>query len=145
MRRLLLGLLLAMGLAATAYAQGTQPIAGIAAGAVSYAYNSLASDNSTLIKGSPGNVYQVIAVNTTGTIYYLKFYDKKTAPTCGTDTVKFIAAIPFGQSSSGGGFSIQIPVGVSFFTGLGFCITANAAFNDDTSAATGITLDVIYK
>ena len=107
--------------------------------------NSANTTNATLIKGSIGNVYAIIAINTTTTVYWLKMYDLSVAPSCNTTPVKLSAPIPYGASNAGGGFVFPIPAGAQFYSGIGFCLTANAADNDNTAAATGITMTVIYK
>ena len=107
--------------------------------------NSANTTNSTLIKGTLGNIYFISAINTTTTVYWLKFYDKATAPSCNTDPVVLSFPIPFGASNAGGGLVVPIGVGAQFLKGIGFCITANAADSDNTAAATGITLSVVYQ
>lgn len=113
--------------------------------AVPVKYDSTSSTNSTLVR--PGNaiINVIVLVNTTTTIYYLKFYDKVTAPTCNTDTVAFKIPVPFGASNAGGGAVVSIPDGLQFFNGVGFCLTANAADNDNTSAAAGVTISLGVK
>lgn len=83
-----------------------------------------------------------VVINTTTTVYYIKFYNKATAPTCGTDIPKWTVPIPFGASSAGGGFTLPIPDGLMFPAGLGFCITGGIADNDVTNAATGIVVNL---
>jgi hypothetical protein len=108
-------------------------------------YLSGASNNATLVKGSGGIVYNVTAVNSSTTIYYLKLYDKATAPTCGTDTPVLTYPVPFVSGNAGGTLNVSIPVGVGFTNGIGFCLVANAADNDNTNAATGVTISLVYK
>lgn len=148
MRKLIAGLVILAFVAwpSSGWAQApTQPVPGIVAGASMAHYFSAASTNSTNVKASQGNVYDVIGINTTATIYYLKLYDKATAPTCGTDTPVLTLPVPFGQSSSGGGFSITLPVGIGFKSGLGWCLTGAAADNDTTNAATGVVINFVYQ
>jgi hypothetical protein len=107
--------------------------------------STAATTNATVIKNSVGNVYAVIAINITTSVFFLKFYDKATTPSCNGDPVKLTLPIPFGATNSGGGLVVPIPVGVQFFNGISFCVTANAADNDNTAAAAGVTLGVIYQ
>ena len=148
MVKFLTALFLAFALVASpAYAQLTSvvPIAGPSGGATPSHYLSAANTNSTLIKASPGTIYQIVAINTTVTMYYLKFYDLNVAPTCNTTTVVGTYPIPFGASNSGGGFTIPLPTGMRFTKGIGFCITSGIADNDAGSAATGIAVDILWK
>ena len=108
-------------------------------------YLSAASTNSNNVKGSAGTIYEVTAINTTSTIYYLKLYDKATAPTCGTDTPVHTYPIPV-NSTNGGGFTINFSsVGLAFANGIGFCLTGAIADNDATNAATGVAMNFSYK
>lgn len=109
-------------------------------------YFSAASTNSTLVQAGPRILSGFVATNTTTTVYYLKFYDKATAPTCGTDTPVFTIAIPHQPTGASAGQISSWPFsGLAFTLGLGFCITGAAADNDATSAATGITLSLGVK
>jgi len=110
-------------------------------------YLSTASTNSTLVKVSEAHLSIIVAVNTTTTVYYLKFYNKAVAPTCNTDPVLFMVPIPFGASNAGGGAVIPIadPGGLYFQQGLGFCITSGSADSDNGNAATGVTVSLGVK
>jgi hypothetical protein len=108
---------------------------------------SAASTNSTLVAKATSATTKItlktgVVVNTTAALYYLKLYDKATAPTCGTDVPKWTLPIPFGASNSGGGFVLPLADGVQFQLGLGFCITAGIADNDTANAATGIVVNL---
>ncbi len=137
MRRVLLGLLCLLW-SQTAFAQ-----AAPSGGATPAKYLSAASNNSTNVKAVAGQVYSLVAINTTATLYYLKLYDKATAPTCGTDTS--VQNYPVPASTAGAGFVLPIPVGMSFFNGIGFCLTGGVADSDNSNAATGIVLSITYK
>ena len=128
---------------ALANAAFAQPIGGTTGGATPYHYLSAASTNSTLISTGAHSVYNITAVNTTATLYYLKFSDNSAAPTCGTTAVVHTYPIP--ASATGAGLTISIPVGIKFASGLGFCITGAVADNDTTSAATGVVINVDYN
>jgi|SRR5579883_1819922 hypothetical protein len=142
MKRILL-FLVALCLASPALAD--QPTAGSLAGALPYHYLSGASTNGTTVVARPGNVYSIVAVNTTTTLYYLKFYDTSSTPTCNSSTVVQTYAIPFGASSAGGGFALSLPVGMRFDNGISFCITGGIADNDNTNAAAGVSLSLTYR
>lgn len=96
---------------------------------------STASTNSNLIKGSPGTLYDVFAINTNAATAFLKFYNKATAPTCPTDTV--VATVALIQNIP---VSMPTLIGKRFTLGIGLCITGAIADNDNTNATTGIVV-----
>lgn len=99
-------------------------------------YLSLASNNATNVLTKQGFLNGGMALNTNATIAYLKFYNKATAPTCGTDTP--VWTVPLPQN-----VPVPIPpISVNFGTGLGFCITGGIADSDNTNATTGIVVDL---
>ncbi len=104
-----------------------------------YSYLSAANNNSTLVYAGPTLLNSLIVVNTTNTIYYLKVYNKATAPVCGTDTPTL--RIPIPQNNNGNGLVDLAVAGMRFPSGVGFCLTAGLADNDNTNAATGIALN----
>lgn len=109
-------------------------------------YLSAASNNATVVKAAPGAVYNVVAVNTTDTVYYLKLYDKATAPTCGTDPViQTYPVPPTPASGSPAPLALSSTVGVGFNNGIGFCLVGGIADNDNTSAATGVAINFSYR
>lgn len=101
---------------------------------------SAATNNSTLVTTGNGAIWDFQAVNTTATLYYVRFYDTAVAPTCSSPT-GVIANFPVPASTTGNGIAPSFPKGKIYSTGLGFCITAGSADNDNTSAATGVTID----
>lgn len=112
-------------------------------GATPIKYLSAANTNSTNVKATAGTIYNLVAINTTATLYYLKLYDKATAPTCASDTV--LQSYPVPASTSGNGLSVSTTVGIAFTAGIGFCLTGALADNDNTNAATGVVINIIYK
>lgn len=105
---------------------------------------SAASTNSTSVKASAGNVAGIYAVNTTATLYYLRLYNLAAGPTCSSAT-GFLGTIPIPASTSGSGFSFPFPVPISFGTGIAYCLTGGGSSTDNTNAATGVYLTMIYK
>jgi hypothetical protein len=103
-----------------------------------------ASTNATNCKASAGNLYVIRAVNTTGTLYYLRLYNLAAAPTCSSAT-GFVETIPIPASTSGNGIVIPQSVGQAFATGIGFCLTGGGSSTDNTNAATGVYLTMLYK
>ncbi len=118
-----------------AFAQQSQP----------YHLISAATDNATSVKGTSGQLVTVVAINTTATLYYLKFYDTAAVPACDTTAVALTIPVPFGTSSSGGGVVISPQEAARFLSGIGICLVAGIADNDDTSAATGVAIDIFFK
>lgn len=102
-------------------------------------YLSAATNNATLVLGRAAVVGMVQATNTTAVVYYLKLYNKATAPTCGTDVPVLTVALPVAPGALP---PIEPAAGMLFPLGVGMCITANAADNDNTAAVTGITVNI---
>lgn len=130
------GFLVSLALPLLALASSTQ------AQSIPKKYFSANTTNSTLVYASKGLLKTGVVINTTSTIYYLKLYDKATAPTCGTDTPVWTLPVPFGNSGAGGGFVLPLADGLQFANGIGFCLTGALADNDTTVAATGIVIDL---
>lgn len=105
---------------------------------------SAASTNATNVKNSAGTLCSFTAINTTATVYYLKFYNTSSSPTCNSSTV--VSTFPVPASTAGAGVVINLgPYGFAFSTGISFCLTGGIADNDNTSAATGVALSYSYK
>lgn len=114
---------------------GTQPVSGTVTAnqATPTASNlsSAATTNATAVKTSAGTLYNVAASNTGAAAAYLKFYNKASAPTVGTDVPVLTLPIP-----AGGAISIPFgSLGHRFATGIGLAITGAAADNDTTAVA----------
>jgi hypothetical protein len=107
--------------------------------------SSAATTNSTSVKGSAGNVYGIRAVNTTSTLYYLRMYNSSAAPTCSSAT-GFIESIPIPHgTAAGAGIVSMQPFGQGYGTGIGFCLTGGGSSTDNTNAATGVYITILYK
>lgn len=94
---------------------------------------SAASTNATSVKASAGAVGFIYAVNLNAAVRYLKLYNKASAPTVGTDTP--IATLPIPAATTGAGFTLPIPGGVLFSTGIAFALTTGAADSDTAAVA----------
>lgn len=106
---------------------GTQPVSVTAPTASNV--NSAASTNATVVKASAGTLYSVTVSNTGAAARYVKFYNKATAPTVGTDVPVFTIQVASGAT-------LNVPFGTTghrFATGIGLAITANAADSDTTA------------
>jgi hypothetical protein len=106
---------------------------------------SAASTNATNVKGSAGTVGFIHAINLNAAVRYLKFYNKATSPTVGTDTP--ILTLPIPASTTGAGFVIPVPVGgIDFTTGISLALTTGIADADTGAvAANEITVNLGYR
>lgn len=99
-----------------------------------------ASTNATSVKASAGNITNVDLFNVAAYDVFVKFYNKASAPTVGTDTPVWTVPI-----KAGTGFSKQFPNGRWFSTGVAFAITKLQADSDTTVVAAGdVTGQVEY-
>lgn len=118
-----------------------KPSQSICGGSLQTHILSTASTNSNLIGTAVSHIlFDIVGINTNATTAFLKFYDKAVAPTCNTDVVlgtyPLIQNIPVVVSSQ---------VGKQFSLGIGLCITAGIADNDNANATTGIAISLAYK
>ncbi len=91
------------------------------------------TNNATLV--SPGQ-HQVHGVQVSGVgsaPAYLKFYDKASAPTCGTDTPVKVIAIPAAPTAANGGVNNPLVGFPQFQLGLGICVVTGIADSDNTA------------
>lgn len=103
-------------------------------GATSFRLLSAATTNGTNVKASAGKLMSLYAVNLNAAVRYLKFYNKASAPTVGTDTPVLTYPIP--ASSTGAGFILHLPPdGVAFSTGISYATTTGVADNDTGAVA----------
>jgi hypothetical protein len=91
-----------------------------------------ASTNATSLKASAGQVGEVDLYNVAAYTVFLKFYNKASAPTVGTDTP--VWTIPI---QAGGGYAKSFPRGKTFATGIAYAITKLQADSDTTAVAAG--------
>lgn len=127
---------------------GVSPVAAATGGATAYGLQSAASTNSTNVKNAAGVLYGMNLINTTTTIYYLRMYDSASAPTCSSATnFSRTWPVPPGVSSGqAGGVAAKLPeMGVQFSAGISFCLTGGPTSTDNTSAATGVFINLDYK
>lgn len=104
-------------------------------------YLSAGTNNSTLVRTGKSVLHVVLPINTTSTVYYLKFYNKATAPTCGTDIPAITIPVP-NAAGAGGGVVLASTDGMLFGLGLGFCLVGAIADNDNSNAATGVAINI---
>lgn len=106
-----------------------------------------ASTNSTICKNFAGNLFLISATNTATVTYYLRLYNVSAAPTCSSATnFLYSIAIPAAPAAGQAGqIVIPISLGEHFATGLGFCITGGAGSTDNTNAAAGVLVTLMYQ
>lgn len=112
--------------------------AGTAIGASSTGYSLLtaATTNATSLKTTSGNLYEFTAYNFTASPVFVKFYNKASAPTVGTDTPVYVIPVP-----ASGHTTLEFgATGKRFNTALAFAVTANAAITDSTAVTAGSCL-----
>ena len=96
-----------------------------------YRVISAATTNATLIQAGAGVVYAWCLYNRSNQDVYVKFYNKASAPTVGSDAVAFVIALP---SRGGHDYSlIQQPMVDVFTAGIAYAITRNVADSDATA------------
>jgi hypothetical protein len=105
---------------------------------------SAASTNATSVKAGPGNVYGYSLINTTATLYYLRMYNLAAAPTCSSAT-GFVETIPIPASTTGAGVQRTQPNGQTFSAGIGYCLTGGGTSTDNTNAAVGLYVTLLWK
>src|SRR5574343_309017 len=121
----------------------TNPRASTTGGATPYKLISAATTNATSVKASAGQLYSIIAIGTTANIRYLKFYNKASAPTVGTDVP--VLTIPVPGNTQGAGVAIHFTVGTVFSTGLAFAITAGVGDADSAAVGAGdVVVNLTY-
>lgn len=101
---------------------------------------SAATTNASNQKSTAGNLFEVTASNPTATPAYLKFYNKATAPTVGTDVP--VMTIPVPANS----FVSYVPgrQGKRFTTGIGMAVTGAITAADTTASVAGVQVHGTY-
>lgn len=109
-----------------------------------YSKISLASTNSTLVKGSAGRLMGWYISNINASPMTVKIYDKATAPTVGTDIPVLRLTIP--GNATGAGSNLGLKDGINFNLGIGFGITTASADNSTSAvAASDVIVNLLYK
>lgn len=93
---------------------------------------SVTGNTLTALKNTAGNIVNIDLFNVATYMVFLKFYNKATAVTVGTDTPVWTIPIP-----AGGSFSKEFVQGKSFSAGIAFAITKLQADTDTTALVAG--------
>lgn len=102
---------------------------------------SAATTNATSLKGSAGQLGGWYIFNANAATRYVKFYNKATAPTVGTDTPVWVIAVP-----AGGAANMEFTNGLAFSTGIAYATTTGIADSDNTAvAANDLVINLAYK
>lgn len=103
--------------------------------------------NPITINNGPGSVYSLDGFSNNTTLVYVKLYNALPANvTCGSGTPQARYMIPYGSSSSGGGFTIPNINGDAYGVGITMCVTTGIADNDTGApAASAYIVNVHYK
>lgn len=115
------------------------------AGTATCYFTSAASNNAQFCKASAGNLYEIHVTNTTTTNYFLRLYNATSAPTCSSAT-GFVETVPALGAAANGGVNGRINTPPqAFSTGIAFCLTGGGSSTDNTNAATGVYITLLYK
>lgn len=101
---------------------------------------ALASTNATSIKPRPAALGGFVLTNTSAALKFIKFYDKASAPTVGTDVPAFTVALP----ANGIPVVLNSEAGIDFGTGLAYAITGAVGDADTTAVSANDVTGVIY-
>ena len=94
--------------------------------------SSAATTNAAIVSAIAASVFAVTLSNASAANKFLKFYNKATAPTVGTDIPMLTFLLP-----PGGIFFLDRPAGIYFSNGIAYAITGAAADADTTALAVG--------
>jgi hypothetical protein len=109
-------------------------------GLTNYRLNSAATTNATNLKNKAGRICGICITNTSAAVKFVKFYDKATAPTVGTDNPIFTIGVPANSHAYP-----YIPCGLFFSLGISFAITGLGTVADTTAvAANDVILNLQY-
>lgn len=111
--------------------------------ATSRILTAAATTNATLAKAKAGKLFFVRGINAAAAIRYLKFYNKASAPTVGTDAPVLTIGLPASSA-----FSLDWgSSGRLFQTGIAYALTTGVADADAGALTSGdiLALNVEYQ
>lgn len=116
----------------------TQKPSAASSGLIASKVEAAASVNATSVKAAAGQVYSIQLTNNAAYAVFVKFYNKASAPTVGTDVpVRKI------QINAGASFSQASTQGLPFSTGIAYAITKLLADSDTTVVVAGDVVGTI--
>lgn len=115
----------------------TQPSGSGSGSATPAKLISAATTNATSVKASAGTLFFCSATNNGAAPAYVKWYNKASAPTVGTDTPILVFELPANSTpANGAGSNLALPSnGLGFTVGIAFAITSGIADSDATPVA----------
>lgn len=100
-----------------------------------------ASKNQTIVKAEAGQLFGYYIYNAASAVRYVKFYNKATEPTLGTDTPVITLPIP-----KEAGANVEFVNGIAFGTGIGFALSKGLAdASTEEVAANDLIVNLFYK
>ena len=98
------------------------------------------STNATLLQAGATRVHTIMIMNASAATRYIRFYNKATSPTVGTDVPVCVIAVAATSSKE-----IALKYELEFPLGLGIAITTGAAYNDSGAAtAHDVQMWIVY-
>lgn len=98
-----------------------------------------ASTNAANIRNAKAVLGEVTISNVTATACYVKFYNKSSSPTVGTDIPVLTIPVPANTT-----VNMAFGLGKAFSTGLSIAVTAGAAATDTANAVAGVQISATY-
>lgn len=98
------------------------------------------STNATSLKARAAALGGFVLINTSAALKFVKFYDKASAPTVGTDVPAFTIPLP----ANGIPVTLNSEAGIDFGTGLAYAITGAVGDADATAVSANDVHGVIY-
>lgn len=101
------------------------------------------SNNATVLKATPGSIYNIEITNTSAAIKYVKFYNKATAPAPATDNALLIKRYGIAATSN---LVVSVPKGIPFTTGIGLAAVTGTSDTDNTGVtAADLMINVTFR
>ena len=112
-----------------------------------YAPTGAANQDSTVLKASAGNVYNIQVANIGSSLAWLKLYNSSTGPTSGSTPVKVIPIPANSTAANGAGTVISYgSLGLSFSSGISFRVSTGIANSDATAvSSSNIIINIDYN
>lgn len=104
-----------------------------------YSLTTTASTNAANIRNAKAVLGEVTISNVTATACYVKFYNKSSSPTVGTDIPVLTIPVPANTT-----VNMAFGLGKVFSTGLSIAVTAGAAATDTANAVAGVQISATY-
>lgn len=107
---------------------------------------SAATTNASVQKATAGNLFEVTVSNPTATPVYIKFYNKASAPTVGTDIPVMTITAPAASATNKPTDCVLTfaQIGKRFATGIAMAITGGPLATDTTVAVAGVQVHGTY-